>query len=154
MDGLPYTVAGVLPQGFRLLLPPEAFLLKHSDVWTPLQIDYERAGPRNLTGLTVFGRLGPGVALQEAQSEMDNLAEEFRKRHPVHQASDLRIRVWSPAPAELTLFRNGQTVASQISQAWEVPITEPGVYRVEAMRHLKPWIITNPIYVVQAGDEH
>ena len=35
-----HTVVGILPDGFRLLLPPEAFLLKHSDVWTPLQVDY------------------------------------------------------------------------------------------------------------------
>ena len=28
-----------------------------------------------------------------------------------------------------------------------MPVTHPGVYRVEATRHEKPWIFSNPIYI-------
>ncbi|MBI4004328.1 MAG: PHP domain-containing protein [Candidatus Omnitrophica bacterium] len=52
-----------------------------------------------------------------------------------------------PAVAELTLFRNGEAVDHTIGQSWQIPVTQPGAYRVEAMRHTKPWIISNPIYV-------
>lgn len=93
MDGIAYTAVGVLPRGFRLLLPAEVFMVKHSDVWIPLQFDYERAPPRNFTFWTVFGRLAPGATLGQARAEMDSLAERLRQEHPVHQASDLRIRV-------------------------------------------------------------
>jgi len=59
----------------------------------------------------------------------------------------LRLRAWLPAPAQLTLFQNGQSIVTTIGQSWDIPITEPGAYRLEAFRHNKPWIFSNPIYV-------
>lgn len=60
---------------------------------------------------------------------------------------DLRLTTWLPAPAQLILFKDGQQVAATTNQSWEVPITEPGLYRLEAARYGKPWIFSNPIYV-------
>ncbi len=61
--------------------------------------------------------------------------------------SDLRLTVSLPTSAHLTLFKDGQRVATTFSYQWDVPVTEPGVYRLEAMREGKPWIFSNPIYV-------
>ena len=58
-----------------------------------------------------------------------------------------------PAVADLTLFRDGEAVDHTIGQGWQVPVTEPGVYRLEATRHTKPWIISNPIYVRASASE-
>ncbi len=69
LDGVRHLVVGVLPP-FSLLLPAEAFLVKDADVWKPLQLDYTRALARNVTPLTVFGRLRPGVTMAQAQEEM------------------------------------------------------------------------------------
>ena len=59
----------------------------------------------------------------------------------------LKLTAALPAPADLALFRDGQLVDKTIGQVWQVPVTQPGVYRLEASRHTKPWIISNPIYV-------
>ena len=59
----------------------------------------------------------------------------------------LHLRARLPAAAQLTLYRNGQPVGEHIGQAWDVPVTEPGAYRLEASRHDVPWIFSNPIYV-------
>jgi putative ABC transport system permease protein len=93
LDGVPNEVIAVLPPGFHLLLPAEAFLVKDSEIWKPLQYDADRLPPRNLTGFTVFGRLKPGVSLEQAQAEMNAVAARFRERHAIHKASNLRIRV-------------------------------------------------------------
>ncbi len=93
IDGIDHVVVGVLPAAFRLLLPAEAFLVTDAEVWTPLQYDYGLAPPRNFTGFTVFGRLAPGRTWAEAQAEMDGIAARLRDEHPVHAASNLRIRV-------------------------------------------------------------
>jgi len=59
----------------------------------------------------------------------------------------LRLTAALPTPAQLTLFKDGQAIATTTNQVWQVPVTEPGVYRLEATRHDKPWIFSNPIYV-------
>ena len=59
----------------------------------------------------------------------------------------LKLTAALPAPADLTLFRDGQLVDKTIGQVWQVAVTQPGVYRLEASRHTKPWIISNPIYI-------
>jgi hypothetical protein len=59
----------------------------------------------------------------------------------------MRLSVSLPSAAQLVLFKNGQPIASATAQTWQVPVEEPGVYRLEATRHEKPWIISNPIYV-------
>lgn len=91
LGGVPHEVVGVLPEGFRLLLPPEAFRLKHSDVWRPLQIDEARLPARNYTGFTAFARLRPGVSFAAGQEELSAIAAQLRREHPVHAASNLRV---------------------------------------------------------------
>ena len=61
---------------------------------------------------------------------------------------NLRLTAVLPAPAQLTLFRDGQPIATETAQTWEVPVDSPGVYRLEASRHDKPWIFSNPIYIL------
>src|SRR4029079_17282266 len=77
---------------FHLLLPAEAFLVKDSQIWKPLQINLAQLQPRNYTGLTVFGRLKPGVTYAQAQAEMDRIAQWLRATFPVHAAAQIRIR--------------------------------------------------------------
>ncbi len=52
-----------------------------------------------------------------------------------------------PAPGQMTLMKNGHAVGTKTDQHWEIPVSEPGVYRLEVSRHEKPWIFSNPIYV-------
>ncbi len=60
---------------------------------------------------------------------------------------NLRLSASLPGAAQLTLFRDGQPVAATTAQVWHMPIMAPGIYRLEASWHDKPWIFSNPIYV-------
>jgi putative ABC transport system permease protein len=102
LNGNPYTVVGVLAPQFRLLLPTEAFRIHDSDLWVPQQIDYA-AFQRNLTFLSVFGRLKPGANMAQAQAEMDGIAEQLRNENEVHKESGLRIRV---VPMQFDVVKN------------------------------------------------
>ena len=68
-----YTIVGVMPPDFRI--PYQA------EVWTPLAMDVLRPG-RGSHFLNVIARLQPGVSIGQAQTEMDNVAEELQRQHP------------------------------------------------------------------------
>ena len=93
LDGLDQTVVGVMPEGFRLWLPSEAFLITDSQIWKPLQFNYANQPPRNFTFFTVFGRLKPGVTFEQAQADLSEIARQLRAEHAVHEAADMQIRV-------------------------------------------------------------
>jgi putative ABC transport system permease protein len=92
IDGVAHEVVGILPRDFRLQLPKEAFQVTDGDLWAPIQFDYGQPLPRNLTFFTVFGRLAPGVTMEQAQAEMNMIAKQFRSEFKEHAASKLRIR--------------------------------------------------------------
>lgn len=60
---------------------------------------------------------------------------------------NLRLDVTLPAVAQLTLMKDGQPLSTMTARSWQVPVATPGAYRIEAARHGKPWIYSNPIYV-------
>jgi len=92
LAGEDYEIVGVLPESFRLLLPPEAFRLRDAEIWTPVQIDVASLPPRNYTGYTGFGRMRSGIRLEEAQQEMEALEAQLKQENPEHQASNLQVR--------------------------------------------------------------
>jgi len=92
VNGEPRTVIGVLPESFRLVLPPEHFVLDQPDLWAPEQADLASI-PRNYTLHTVFVRRRPGVTAAQLQHRMDALAGELRAEHAVHAESGMRIRL-------------------------------------------------------------
>jgi hypothetical protein len=67
----------------------------------------------------------------------------------------LRLTVTTPVKSRIKLIKDGTLLRVEtISEAWEFPVTERGVYRIEAYLDQlpaplndKPWIISNPIYV-------
>ena len=73
-------------------------------------------------------------------------------RHEVVLTPGLRLTAVLPGPADLSLFRNGERIAQTTDRIWHVQIDKPGAYRLEAMRHARPWIFSNPIYVKAAQE--
>jgi putative ABC transport system permease protein len=71
INGLPYTIVGVLPRGFSYPNPAV-------NLWTPLSIE---PGSENDTRgnywLSVIARLKPGVAIDQARSEMTSIMEKI-----------------------------------------------------------------------------
>jgi putative ABC transport system permease protein len=72
LNGVPYSVVGVLPVGFR----PEP----SAEVWLPLQADPSSTNQGHY--LNVAGRLKTGVTIAAAQGQMNVIGEQFREANP------------------------------------------------------------------------
>ena len=78
LDGLPYTVIGVMPAGFR-------FRFDTRDViYTPLQLSPDQIKSRGSFWLPVWGRLKPGVTYSQATADMNHVLNELGKQFPEH----------------------------------------------------------------------
>ena len=75
LDGVGYTVVGVMPTSLRY---PQA------DVWTPLALDDEIFSPQSERWmlLSVIGRLKPGMEIAQAQSDLQHLTQLMDKQYP------------------------------------------------------------------------
>ncbi|MBD3242890.1 MAG: histidinol-phosphatase [Chitinivibrionales bacterium] len=68
-------------------------------------------------------------------------------RLPVPTAPPAFMHVVLPLAAQVRLIRNGEVAANRSGAALALPISSPGVYRVEAYRERCPWIYSNPFRV-------
>jgi putative ABC transport system permease protein len=68
-------IAGVLPPGFRLFLPPSVTDLERIDIWFPYRIDPTIP----YRGVPIMARLRPGVTLDQANAELQTLAAQFER---------------------------------------------------------------------------
>ena len=77
MNGVPYTIAGVMPADFA---DP---IVGAVDAWVPMDIAPARdaSNARNHY-VTVIGRLRPGVTIAGAQSELDALGAQLSNEYP------------------------------------------------------------------------
>ena len=75
IDGTPYSVVGVMPDGFAY--PSEA------EIWGPLAFapDDLSENNRGSHGLEVLGRIKPGLSLTQVQSDMDRVAHTMIEQH-------------------------------------------------------------------------
>jgi putative ABC transport system permease protein len=73
VDGLLYSVVGVLSPDFQLPIPSEAFV--------PWPADELRGTRRDARQFGVFARLKPGVTLAQARAEMSNVAGNVAARN-------------------------------------------------------------------------
>lgn len=94
INGESHSIVGVLSSDFRLLLPVEATMTKVPDLIVPLQINVA-AWERNFSLLTVIARLNEYSTGEQAQTEMNQIAERLRAEHQIHKSMDTHIRVVS-----------------------------------------------------------
>jgi predicted permease len=73
VNGQSMTVIGVMPQSFRLLLPPDAAVPDDMQAWLPFNSQFTR-GPRGQQYLRVVGRMQPGVTVDQARTEINSVA--------------------------------------------------------------------------------
>jgi predicted permease len=77
MNGEPYTIAGVMPDGFA---DP---IVGAVDAWIPMDMAPARdASNADNHYVTVIGRLRPGVTIAGAQSELDALGAQLSNEYP------------------------------------------------------------------------
>src|SRR5437667_2048964 len=77
IDGLAYTVIGVMPPGFHFA----PFWQTQAEMWTPLKLA-ARIDDRGGRSLRVFARLRPGISIGQAQAAMDTVASRLAAAYP------------------------------------------------------------------------
>jgi putative ABC transport system permease protein len=76
MNGLPYSVIGIMPRTFDPLL-------QNSDVWVPAAYTPAQLADHDNHYLSVIGRLKLGVKLSAAQSELNVIAQRLQQQYPI-----------------------------------------------------------------------
>lgn len=74
LDGMPFTVVGVMPRGF-------SFPGDDVGLWLPLRLD-PASGDADIGFLTLLGRLAPGTGMREATAELRTLGAALRAERP------------------------------------------------------------------------
>ncbi|MEA9580413.1 ABC transporter permease [Xanthomonas nasturtii] len=91
LDGVPYTVIGVLPENFERVSSP--FSHDDNEVWLPLALVSKTVGAGQNIGL--LGRTEPGLSLAKAQIRMGAVTSAFRSRFPNDMPSTAAIQLVS-----------------------------------------------------------
>ena len=84
-------IAGVLPTGFHLFLPPSVSASEQIDVWLPTAM----SPTRQYRGIPIAARLRPGVTLHQANAELRTLAAQFEREHPEFYSG---LKGWQASP--------------------------------------------------------
>jgi len=74
VDSIPRTVIGVMPEGFNFP--------KGADIYAPIALTPQVLANREFHTYYVVGRLKPGVTLQQAQADIDNITARLEQQHP------------------------------------------------------------------------
>src|SRR2546422_1424666 len=77
IDGIPYVVIGVLSPGFQFWLGSWEI-----DCWEAIDFKNPDWINRSIHWLFAMARLKPGVTLEQAQSAMDNIAQQLAEAYP------------------------------------------------------------------------
>jgi putative ABC transport system permease protein len=74
LDGQPYTVVGVLPEG-------GAYDRNFNQIWTPLAFEPENM-TRNFHWFGSFAKLKPGITIEKARAQMDTIGARIAQDYP------------------------------------------------------------------------
>lgn len=155
VNGFPYTVVGIMPEGFQpvgsLALGDEA------ELWRPLAPNERERSSRGSRNLRLVGRLTEEATLLEARGELDGLAQKIRLEDPeiigqigfravsLHDqsvgalAGGLRFLLGAVALVLLIACANGANLmlVRSVSRAKEISVRAAlGAGRGQVVRHL------------------
>jgi predicted permease len=86
LDGKTVEIVGVMPPGFE-----HPILWGSIDIWQPLTFTPERKTNRSTNYLSSFGRLKPGVSIEQAQQSMVMLAANIGKQNSSNEGESIRL---------------------------------------------------------------
>ncbi|MDR3739116.1 MAG: ABC transporter permease [Terracidiphilus sp.] len=90
LDGMTYTVIGVMPAGFRFPLS------MRNGVYTPMRLNQEWMLKRGNHWLRTVGRLRDGVSLQQGQADLTQVFANIAKANPeTDEGRTVRVRLLS-----------------------------------------------------------
>jgi len=91
INGQTTTVVGVMPAGFRLLMPPDAAVPDDLQAFVLLNPQALTRGPRGQQFLRVVGRMKRGVTLDEARRDVDGVAAQISREFTSYGANGRRF---------------------------------------------------------------
>lgn len=114
VGGVPTTIVGIMPEGFGFPI--------REQFWMPLRLDPLKWHPWEGPALDLFGRLAPGVTVQQAQAELAAMGTQVAATHP-DGAERLRPVVLPyprahsdlSAPVVVWMMRAGQFLVGALS---------------------------------------
>ena len=77
LNGESFNVIGVMPSSFRFA----PFWATKAELWVPLSLD-QKVTNRTGSSLRVFGRLKPGVSMEQARAEMETITARLDQEFP------------------------------------------------------------------------
>ena len=86
LDGKSVQVVGVMPPGFE-----HPMLWGPMDIWQPLTFTKERKANRGNNFLSAFGRLKPGVTIEQAEQSMVTLFGNIKKDNSSNDGENVRL---------------------------------------------------------------
>ena len=86
LDGKTVEIVGVMPPGFE-----HTILWGRIDIWQPLSFAPNRKTNRGNNYLSSFGRLKPGVSIQQAEQSMVALAANIAKQNSSNSGESVRL---------------------------------------------------------------
>jgi predicted permease len=114
LDGLSFTVTGVMPPGIYPVWPTTdgriSFDESHQQFWLPMAYNSRFAANRTVHALGVVGRLKAGVTFAQAQAEMNTIGARLEQEHAENKGERIIVNpfmnevVGDVRPALLTLL--------------------------------------------------
>ena len=114
LDGVSYTVTGVMPPGIYPVWPTAegriSFDENQQQFWLPMSYNARWAANRTAHTLGVVGRLKAGVTATQAQAEMNTIGARLEQEHPENKGKGIIVNpfmnevVGDVKPALLTLL--------------------------------------------------
>ncbi|MFY9571091.1 MAG: ABC transporter permease, partial [Blastocatellia bacterium] len=93
LDEKLHTIIGVMPAHFQFPSTDNTFS-DAVDLWTPMAMtDEEKNGRANSFDYGVIGRLKPGVSIEQAQSDVQAVAERMQQEHPDIYKGNIEVAV-------------------------------------------------------------
>ena len=86
LDGKTVEIVGVMPAGFE-----HPILWGGVDIWQPLTFTPEQKSNRHNNYISAFGRLKPGVSIQQAQQSMVVLAANIARQNSLNEGESIRL---------------------------------------------------------------
>ncbi|HEY0320288.1 MAG TPA: ABC transporter permease [Pyrinomonadaceae bacterium] len=84
LNGISFQIVGVMTPDFSLdkEVMPAVNAIERADVLLPLPMKEAGSTDRDHEDFNIFARLKPGVTVQQAQAEMDVIAERMKRQYP------------------------------------------------------------------------
>src|SRR5229473_2484483 len=92
LNGHPVTVVGVMPPDFKIIFPEGSSVPPEMDAFVPFASNLAQ-DPRDQCYIRVIGRLRKGVAIPQAQAELESIATQLRSEFTEFSEQALGLQV-------------------------------------------------------------